>query len=100
MKEYMMLDNDGGVAYFYKVEDGKPMVFANWMIGSLGLINCKDEDVINKKMDELQPVNENMTYFLELIQNNDVGHTPLNGTLENPYICNCENDDEEECICI
>lgn len=95
---YMVWDTNGGVAYFYKVEDGKPKVFANWMIGSLGLIDCKDEEAINKDIKDLEPVTEKMANFLDLIQNNEHGHTPLDGTLEDPYICECDN--VEDCICI
>lgn len=97
---YMVFDTNGGIAYFYKVEDGKPKVFANWMIGSLGLINSMDEEIINKDISELEPVSDKMAHFLEFIQNNEYGHTPLEGDLENPYICNCEDDDEYEyCKC-
>jgi len=103
--DYLALDK-GDIAYFYKVENGVPKVFANWMIGSLGLINYEQHhekmmgenvpEVIKKqqkefykeitgvKINNLEKVTPKMRSYLDLIQNNGEGHIPLTGSLEEP----------------
>lgn len=88
--DYLLYDQ-GDFVWFFKLEEGKLKYFANWQMGSLGLINPNGE--ISKETNEwlklmksshLQLVKPELEKYLIEIQNNKEGHMPLYGSLENP----------------
>jgi len=106
VSDYLVFDKED-IAYFYKIENGKPKVFADWSVGFLGLIDYEkrhkiligSKDVPNvvvnqqkefyrqitgAKINDLEKVSEKMKEYLELIESNGTGFTPLFGDLDDP----------------
>lgn len=86
--DYLVWDN-GHLAIFYEVINGKLKLIADWQIGSLGLVNYEEDMPLSK----LEKVTPNMKHYIDLIKTNGAGHMPLTGSLEDP---NEDFDDEDD----
>ena len=76
-----VVKDEGDIAWFYKIENGKPELKANWMIGSLGLINKKEVG----KVEELELVPQTLTKFLNELDRNGKSFWTMSGTIKHPF---------------
>lgn len=75
-----LVKDEGDIAWFYQMENEVPQLKANWMIGSLGLVNKKEVG----KVEELELVSTKMEGFLNQLDQNGKAFWAMDGTLKNP----------------
>lgn len=101
-----MVEDGGDFAYFFKIEEGKPVVKASWTCGSLGLIDfdgyiermtrpeaheisrkhalATKERLDNITFEKLELVPERLTGYLNQLDPNGKAFWAMEGTVKRP----------------
>ncbi|MNX98493.1 hypothetical protein D3C86_1309070 [compost metagenome] len=83
--KWLVIDN-GDIAWFLKVENETPVLKANWLIGSLGLLNNNHslKKVVEADVENMKDVSENMKNALNQLDIDGKAFWAMSGSLKNP----------------